>query len=92
MPDAGLWDYGNKQWQGLTRDFYAPRYQLYAARAAAAIRAHAPFNTSGFVADVTAAATAWTTAHAPQQEYPAHPQGSALETSRALYNKYALRA
>jgi alpha-N-acetylglucosaminidase len=86
---AGLWDYGNKQWQGLTKDFYAPRYSLYAARAIDAIRAHSTFNTSGFVADVSSVAATWTTSHAPQSRYPAVAQGDALTVSTALFDKYA---
>lgn len=86
---AGLWDYGNKQWQGLTADFYAPRWAFYAAHASTAIRDKKPFNTTAFVADVSAAAAAWTTAHLPDSRYPSQPVGDALAVSRALFEKYA---
>ena len=85
----GLWDYGNKQWQGITKDFYSPRYSLYAARAISAITSHSPFNTTGYVEDVSELAQAWTTAHLPESRYPTQPLGDALAISRALFEKYA---
>ncbi len=39
--DAGLHDYGNKDWAGLTRDYYRPRWQAYFDTLDAALRSGA---------------------------------------------------
>ena len=77
----------NKQWSGITRDYYLPRYTLLAARIEDAIRSFGKVNASAFADDLGDLGAAWTTATSPT--YPAEPVGDAVALARAAYEKYA---
>ena len=89
-PTNGLYDYANKQWAGITRDYYLRRYTLLAVRADAALAAGAPVDAKAFAGDLAALGAAWTTATAPT--YPAEPVGDAVALAQAAYDKYAAAA
>jgi alpha-N-acetylglucosaminidase len=92
-PGNGLYDYGNKQWAGVTRDYHLQRYALYADAAAAAIRAGTGVNKSAYVASLTALAGAWTTANVEGGSvYPTEPTGDPVEVAGALFAKYGKAA
>lgn len=88
-PKNGLYDYANKVWAGVVRDYYLPRYELYADARAQAMAAGGPVNATAYEAALTALGEAWTRANT---EYPAVPVGDALAISQRLYNKYAAAA
>lgn len=79
---ADLHDYGNKDWAGLTRDYYLPRWQRYFASLDAALRTGQPAKPI----DWYAMGDAWN--HA-RQHYATEPQGNswiiATEVARALH-------
>lgn len=86
-PDNHLYDYANKQWAGMTRDYYLRRYTLLAARVDAAIAAKVRVDAQAYANDLGALGLAWTTATTPV--YPAVPVGDALALAQAAYDRYA---
>ena len=77
----------NKQWSGITRDYYLRRYTLFAARVDEAIARNTTVDASAFAEDLGALGAAWTTATSPA--YPAEPVGDAVALAGAAYRKYA---
>lgn len=88
-PTNGLYDYANKQYNGIVRDYYLQRYAAYASLASAAIPTGKPVTAADYIAALTTIGQQWTTATAPASIYPAEPQGDAVAVARALFNKYA---
>ena len=80
-----MYDYANKQWSGITRDYYLRRYTLLAARADAAIAAKAPVDAKAYATDLAALGLEWTTATTPT--YPAAPVGDALAQAGQTLNR-----
>ena len=86
-PDNHLYDYANKVWAGMTRDYYLPRYELFADAKAAAIAAKTAVNATLYREALTGLGAAFTRS---QKVYPAGPTGDAIAISRDLYAKYAV--
>jgi alpha-N-acetylglucosaminidase len=95
LPPTGenkLYDYANKQFSGLTKDYYLLRYSAFATLAAEAILSGglpADVDQAAFVDDLTYIGQQWMGARAPASVYPTEPMGDALEVAAALYTKYA---
>ncbi|HEV7776482.1 MAG TPA: alpha-N-acetylglucosaminidase [Luteibacter sp.] len=71
---ADLHDYGNKDWAGLTRDYYYKRWQLYFAALDASLRDHEPVKPI----DWFALGDAW---NHGDQSYAAQEQGDAYQVA-----------
>jgi alpha-N-acetylglucosaminidase len=80
--EAGLHDYGNKDWAGLTSDLYLRRWTLYFADLATALRT----GSDPKPIDWFALGDAW---NRERTSYPTEPRGdsyaSALEIARHLH-------
>lgn len=51
-PDGQIVDYATKQWSGVVRDYYAPRWSLFFDQLATSLERKLPFNQSKFQRDV----------------------------------------
>ena len=85
-PSNGLYDYGNRVWSGVTRDYYLQRYTIFAAAREAAIRTGGPVNSTAYSAALTALGESFTKS---SSVYPAIPSGDPIAISRTLYSTYA---
>ena len=85
-PSNGLYDYANKVWAGITRDYYLQRYLLFADAKADALAAGRPVNATAYAAALTGLGEAWTRATAV---YPSVPVGDAIAISQRLFDKYS---
>ncbi|XP_030384086.1 alpha-N-acetylglucosaminidase [Scaptodrosophila lebanonensis] len=47
-PTGQILDYANKQWSGLVRDYYKPRWAMFLDAATLALKSHQEFNSSAF--------------------------------------------
>jgi hypothetical protein len=75
-------------WAGLVRDYYRPRYALYASLRAEALRAGGTeVNATAWLDGITDLGAAF--GHATALVYPAEPVGDALAVSQKMFDKYA---
>jgi alpha-N-acetylglucosaminidase len=74
---ADLHDYGNKDWAGLTRDYYRPRWQAYFDSLEAQLRTGTP----GDAIDWFALGDAWNHGNQP---YSDRPRGDAYAIARRI--------
>jgi alpha-N-acetylglucosaminidase len=87
---GALTDYAGRQWNGLMRDYYLPRWQLLIDATLAELRTGVPVDPKALEKEYRAhdqefAATAG-------GSYAAKPEGDALTMSRALFDQYAALA
>ena len=84
----GLNDYANKQFSGITRDYYLQRYLAFSSVMADAIRAGSPQqpNATRFAQLLTPIALNFASG---RTVYPADPVGDAIAVSRTMFGKYA---
>lgn len=83
--DSVLHDYASKQWAGLIRGFYLPRWEQFAQRLDAALAEGKPFDAGAYERDIQQWEEAWT--H-DTESYPEQPEGDAIAESRRLWDKY----
>lgn len=76
---GGLWEYAHKEWSGVLRDFYFPRWKAYFDALSATFDGH-PMPTFDFYA----MDEKWTLQH---NEYPSVAQGDAVEFAQEAYDK-----
>ena len=88
-PDNHLYDYANKMWSGLAKDYYLQRYELLAVRLRQAIAAGKPGNVdpSVYAADLTKLGLNWTLG-VSAKSYPEGPVGDPIAIAAALFSKY----
>lgn len=85
--DGELLDYANRQWNGLLRDYYLPRWQLL-------IEATVSELENGKAVDRSALERKWREhernfAENAATRYPSEPSGDCFALSRALFRKYS---
>jgi alpha-N-acetylglucosaminidase len=51
-PNGQINDYATKQWSGIVKDYYLPRWSLFFTQLKASLEQNVPFSQSGFQADV----------------------------------------
>ena len=94
-PTGQIDDYAKKEWGGLVRSYYKPRYALLFRMAGAALSANdtsplAQWNQSLFAAAVLAEVELpWQTS---TKGFPSHPEGDVIAVSHAMFAKYAAKA
>ena len=91
-PDPGnhLYDYANKMWNGITRDYYLQRYVLLANRIETAIKAGTKVDANAYLADLGILGDSFT--RATGANYSITPVGDAHLLSVFLYQKYVQAA
>uniref|UniRef100_A0A7N0V3J4 Alpha-N-acetylglucosaminidase n=1 Tax=Kalanchoe fedtschenkoi TaxID=63787 RepID=A0A7N0V3J4_KALFE len=80
-----LRDYGNKYWSGLLRDYYGPRAAIYFKYLIESLSTGNDFRLTDWRRDWIKLTNDWQSGH---NLYSVKSSGSALNTSRWLYDKY----
>ena len=86
-PQGGeLTDYANRNWAGLTRNYYGKRWEMFINDLKSAVSNNKTFDQKAF--DVRSSAFEWDWTK-QLNKFPAVPQGNTLRLSNQLYQKYA---
>lgn len=85
-PKGEIIDYAAKQWSGLVRSYYLPRWELFLKSLQNSLEQHKPFNQTAFSEDVFELVEEPFTFG--QETYPTEPQGDSVDISGKLYRKY----
>ncbi len=93
--DSMLHEYAAKQWAGLMRGFYGPRWRLFVRELDAALAAGKPLDSAGFERTLRAWEDRWTHAtvdtdvpSAATNSFAIEPRGDAVAVSRRLLARY----
>ena len=90
MKPSNLQDYACKQWSGLIRSYYKPRWELFLNETVAQLeQQHStkPFDISAFYNISYAWFSAWQADNT--QDFATKPSGDAVALSKAMYAKYS---
>jgi alpha-N-acetylglucosaminidase len=82
-----LREYSNRQWAGLIKGFYKPRWELFFSYLDISIAKGESLNTAKFEEEVKRWEWEWVHMH---DEYTAEPKGNAILIVREIYLKYYL--
>lgn len=77
--------YAHKQWQGMFRDYYLPRWQEFFRRLDQSLDDGTIFDRALFVAEMYAWEEGWCKR---TDSYPTEPLGDALAVARRMFDKY----
>jgi alpha-N-acetylglucosaminidase len=83
--DNRLHEYSCRQWNGLIRDFYKPRWKQFFELLQESLRAGTPFNADDF--EYTMQDWEWNWVNS-QKEFETLPQGDPVDVAKQLYSKY----
>jgi alpha-N-acetylglucosaminidase len=84
--ESELHEYSNRQWSGLLRGFYRPRWEQFFTYVAQRMREGKPVDTKAFEKQIKD--WEWQWANATSEKYPAVPMGNSAAVAKALYAKY----
>lgn len=84
-PKSQLRDYASKQWNGLLKGFYLPRWKLYFDYLARSLEDDRPFDKRGFFKDLREMELQWIRR---RDSYPAKPVGDTVKVAQRLFKKY----
>lgn len=87
--DSVLHEYSEREWSGMLRGFYLPRWELMLARLQQSLADDKPLDAARLEADLRAWEERWT--HGVET-YPTAPQGDPLAVARRLWQKYRREA
>jgi alpha-N-acetylglucosaminidase len=85
-PGGELTDYASRQWNGLLRTYYLPRWEKWIELAGQSLEQGAPFPEPEYIAWVNDACARWI--HARGENYPVQPVGDPVATAERLFRKY----
>jgi len=80
-----LRDYAARQWNGLMRDFYLPRWKMLLDRLAESLRDDQPLNRRKYFRDLKKFELRWIR---KDNKFTPSPKGDTLETAHLLFKKY----
>ena len=80
-----LRDYASKQWNGLLKGFYLPRWELFLERLQQSLAANEPYDRRKYYRDLKEMELNWIF---QTDEYPSKSQGDTIQTARRLFEKY----
>ncbi|PRY40128.1 alpha-N-acetylglucosaminidase [Spirosoma oryzae] len=83
--NSPLHDYSNRQWSGLLRSFYKPRWQQFFDKAQASLKTGKPLDLTAFDQQMRDWEWNWVNSREP---YPTTPTGSSVDVAKALYKQY----
>lgn len=83
--NSPLHEYACRQWSGLLRDFYKPRWQQFFAAAAQALASGKDMDTQAFQKDISAWEWQWVN---KRKDYPLTTTGIAIAAAKSVYSKY----
>jgi alpha-N-acetylglucosaminidase len=81
-----LRDYASKQWNGLLRDFYLPRWKIFLDALAESLRENRRLEKRKFLNDLKEFEFQWI--HDKRSKYSSQPIGDTLEVAFRLFKKY----
>ena len=82
----GLRDYASRQWNGLLRTYYLPRWQKFIQMVVKSLQANLPFDDRAFASWCDDAAARWLEER--DEVYLVKPQGEAAAKAERLFFKY----
>ncbi|XP_029641945.1 alpha-N-acetylglucosaminidase isoform X2 [Octopus sinensis] len=85
-PDGEIVDYASKQWSGLLKDYYYPRWKLFVDMLKADLTNTTSFSQAKY--DQQVLETVEKPFTFDHSTYPTEPQGDSLKLVRNLYTKY----
>jgi alpha-N-acetylglucosaminidase len=83
--NSPLHEYACKQWSGLIKGFYEPRWQQFFQYVEQQMRNKQPVDVKAFDEKIKNWEAQWTHEH---QLYPSQPQGNPVKMAEALYQQY----
>ncbi|HEY4064099.1 MAG TPA: alpha-N-acetylglucosaminidase [Puia sp.] len=83
--DSKLHEYSCRQWSGLLKDFYRPRWQQFFDLLNRSLRNGQEPDLEGFEKTIRQWEWAWVN---ERKDYPLHPSGNTVEVATELYKKY----
>lgn len=84
--ESGLREYSNRQWSGLIKGYYKPRWELFFAQVSKSLAAGTPFDAGAFDKQVKDLEWQWVNKH--DNAYTDAVKGDAVEVSKQLFTKY----
>ena len=84
-PDGVLHEYAQRQWSGLLRGFYRPRWEMFLARLEKSLAEGKPLDAAAWEKDIRRWEDEWTR---KTESYPTAVEGEPIETSRWLLAKH----
>ncbi|WP_184543147.1 alpha-N-acetylglucosaminidase [Mucilaginibacter sp. FT3.2] len=84
--ESGLREYSNRQWAGLIKGYYKPRWEFYFTQLNKAMAAGTKFDANAFDAQVKNWEWQWVNKH--DNAYPDVAKGDGVEKAKALFAKY----
>ncbi|MCX7424850.1 MAG: alpha-N-acetylglucosaminidase [Planctomycetia bacterium] len=84
-PDGVLHEYAQRQWSGLLRGFYRPRWEMFLARLEKSLAEGKPLDAAAWEQDIRRWENEWTR---KTESYPTAVEGKPIETSRRLLEKH----
>ncbi|GAB6023822.1 hypothetical protein CHUAL_008565 [Chamberlinius hualienensis] len=85
-PSGNILDYATKQWSGIVRDYYKPRWTLFVAQVSSAMQSGTTFSDTQYQEDVfnqiESPFTFDTTV------YPVEPNGNPIAVAQLVYSKW----
>ncbi|XP_075152325.1 N-acetyl-alpha-glucosaminidase [Haematobia irritans] len=87
-PKGEIVDYATKQWSGIVKDFFQPRWKLFLDYLRISLYENLPFDTQSFTQNV------FTSIEYPfnyqRKIYPTYENGNTFEISREIFNKWSV--
>jgi alpha-N-acetylglucosaminidase len=87
--DSELHEYSNRQWAGLLKGFYKPRWEQFFNEVSLSMAAHKKMNMPAFEEKLKE--WEWKWVKTTGNGYAAKPQGNSIAVARGLYEKYKER-
>lgn len=85
---GGLTDYSNRQWNGLMRTYYLPRWKEFIRRLDESLQQNKPFDEKSFADWCAAFEQKWV--DMPSSGFLAQEKGSAVDVAYGLFSKYRM--
>ena len=88
-PHQNIEDYASKEWSGLVKDYYLPRWSLFIQYAMNSVSSKKPFDNSGYQAARYQLENDFSNTI---KTYPTQPKGDLMQITGELINKYIAEA
>ncbi|KAF9109828.1 hypothetical protein BGX27_007145 [Mortierella sp. AM989] len=86
----GLADYASKEWGGLVKGFYLPRWQIFVDRLTTAVQEHKKLDYKAYLADSLKVETSWLSATSDDNNltYPLEPVEDTIDVAQEVWNRW----
>ncbi len=85
--DCPLHEYACRQWSGLLKGFYKPRWEKFFQKIDEALKDHTPMNIPKFDKEIKEWEWNWVHTH-DSDKYPVEPSGHPVKEAQKMYKKY----